>query len=538
MAEIYVTGHRNPDTDSIVAAIAYANLRNALGDRDYKAVRIGEVNDETQHMLERFGFEAPEYIKTMRTQICDLDFDRPPALDSSVTVDLAWRTLRQQKLSVLPITNEDGTLFGMLSSGDIASYDMENVYNSHMTDLPLFNLISVLEGQLINDYSNTVSTVSGEVRLAIPQCYDDLFSAGTDSIILCGNQPDTIREALEKQVNCLILCQAEIRSEWAEMEDCHTCIISTPLDVRKASRILIHAMPVKRVSTPTDLVCFHLTDFVDDVKEIMLESRYRSYPVLDEKEKVVGTISRYHLLRPNRKKVVLVDHNEVSQSVSGLEQVEIQEIIDHHRLADIQTGQPIQVRNEPVGSTCTIITSMYQENGVIPSPRLAGLMAAAILSDTVIFKSPTCTKRDKAMAERLARIAHISLEDLGNDLFTSDISDDRSAEELLRVDFKQFHISDHNIGVSQVTCIDSCHLLERKTEFIEALRQLKKTYDLDMAILMVTDILLDGSMIVYQGSDDVIRQAFNAEPMGNIFFMPGMMSRKKQLIPAITSLWG
>ncbi len=537
MSAIYVTGHRNPDTDSVVAAIAYANLRNALGDREYKPVRIGAINDETRHMLERFGFEAPEYIKNMRTQIADLDFDHPPELDRSVTMDLAWRTMREGEIATLPILNDDGTLYGMLSAGDIASYDMRSIYESHIEELPVFNLLSVLEGQFVNEFGNLVNTVSGDVRVALPQAYEDYSLYSQDTILICGNQPEIVDRALEAGVNCIILCQAEVPRRWSE-SDSPSCLISTPMDARRAARLVYQAIPAMRVCHREHIVCFHLSDYLDDVREQMLKSRYRCYPVLDEHEQVVGTLSRYHLLRPRRKQVVLVDHNEAAQSVSGLDQVEILEIIDHHRLADIQTKQPIRVRNEPVGSTNTIITSMYQENGVVPSPQMAGLMAAAILSDTVMFKSPTCTKRDKAMAERLARIAHISLDELGQELFSATGADEKSAEELIRTDYKLFHIAEQNIGVSQITCVDSGHLLDRKAEFLETMAKLKKDQELDIILLMLTDVLLEGSHIFYLGSDDVIQQAFSVTPKENAFFLRGAMSRKKQIIPMLTALWG
>lgn len=538
MNEIYVSGHRNPDTDSIVASMAYARLRNALGDREYKAVRIGAINDETQHMLDHFGFEPPEYIKSMRTQVCDLDFDRPPELNCSVTMDLAWRTMREGEIATMPIVNDDGTLYGMLSAGDIASYDMETIYSSHIEELPVFNLLSVLEGRLVNECSNLVNSVSGDVLIALPQSFEDPGLISPDTILICGDQPEIIARALEHGVNTLIICQADVSHGLADSA-APTCIISTPLDARQVSRLIFQAIPIDRVcKTTSNVVCFHLADYIDDVKEVLLKSRYRCYPVLDENEHVVGTLSRFHLLNPRRKRVVLVDHNEASQSVVGLDQVDILEIIDHHRLADIQTRQPISVRNEPVGSTNTIITAMYQENGVMPSPRMAGLMAAAILSDTVMFKSPTCTKRDIAMAERLARIAKINLEELGKELYSVSGADDKSAEELFRTDYKQFHIADKNLGVSQITCVDASHLLTRKDEFMAVMSKLKKDMDFDDVILMITDVLLDGSYLLYVGSDDEIQQAFSVVPKDNCVFLPGVMSRKKQVVPMLTALWG
>ena len=537
MNEIYVTGHRNPDTDSIVAAMAYANLRKALGDREYTAVRIGSVNDETLSMLKRFGFEAPPYVKNMRNQVCDLDFDHPPELHRSVPLELAWQSMREGQIATIPILNDDGTLYGVLSAGDVASYDLRTVYENYVTDIPLFNLISVLEGYLVNEFAETSNSVSGRVQLAIPKSYSDEAVLSPDSLLICGDQPEVIRSALEAQVGCLIICQADIASELTEIAG-HTCIISTPLDARQAARLIYQAVPVMRLCQTQDIICFHLNDYIDDVKETLLSSRYRCYPVLDENEKVVGTLSRFHLLRPRRKRVVLVDHNEASQSVPGLEQVEILEIIDHHRLADIQTKQPIAVRNEPVGSTNTIITAMYQEHGVMPSPAMAGLMAAAILSDTVMFKSPTCTKRDKAMAERLARIANISLKELGQELFSASGADDKSAEELFMTDYKQFHIAEKDIGVSQITCIDSARLMDRREEFMATMAALREKYGFDIIILMITDVLLEGSHILYVGSDDIIQQAFNVQPKDNQFFLPKVMSRKKQVIPMLTALWG
>ena len=536
MSDIFVTGHRNPDTDSIVAAIAYANLRNSLGDREYRAARIGEVNDETQKLLTRFGFEPPVRLKNMRTQVRDLEFDRPPALHHSVTMDLAWRTIKENHLTAVPITRDDGTLFGMLSAGDIANYDMQTIGVNRVEDVPLFNLLSVLEGTLVNEFGSAASSITGELFIALPQNYPNPMLVNPESILICGSQPEVIEQAIDAGVACLIICRSDIKQEWMNCRS-GTCIISTPLSARRASRIIYQALPVERICERKEIIAFHLNDCLDDVRETMAKSRYRCYPVLDDADCVVGTISRYHLLNPRRKQVVLVDHNELAQSVPDLDQVEILEIIDHHRLADIQTRQPIRMRNEPVGSTNTIITAMYQENGVMPSPKMAGLMAGAILSDTVLFKSPTCTRRDIAMAERLARIAGINLDELGHSLFSFG-GWDKSAEELLRADYKEFHISGQNIAVSQITCDDSSRLLERATEFLAVMGELKEKKGFDMVLLMITDVLLEGSHLLYVGSDEIIQQAFSVQPKDNRLFLPMVMSRKKQIIPMLTALWG
>ena len=379
MDPIYVTGHRNPDTDSIVAAMAYAALRNALGDREYKAACLGRVSDETQLVLDRFGFEAPTRITSMFTQVRDLEFDTPPVLDANVTVAQAWKTFQAQPaISALPVANEDGTLYGMLSKDYIATYNMDLIAGAELENVPLFNVLSVLEGKVLNDAGDQVDTISGKVTIALPQSRESLLWSRKDSIVFCGHQPDMIRRALEMNVTALVLCQAELDEEMRKLPTT-TCIISTPYAAYRATRMIFQSTPIGRICRKEGLVCFHLEDRVDDVKELVLKHRESSYPILDGEEKIAGLLSRYHLLRPRRKRVVLVDHNEAAQSVPGLEEAEILEIIDHHRLADIQTGQPIYVRNEPVGSTNTIIASMYQEHGVIPSGPMAGLMAAAIM---------------------------------------------------------------------------------------------------------------------------------------------------------------
>ncbi|NLU24631.1 MAG: putative manganese-dependent inorganic diphosphatase [Clostridiales bacterium] len=536
MNEIYVTGHRNPDTDSIVSAMAFAAMQNSLGKREYEAARLGHISDETQLVLDHFGFEPPPLLKTMRTQVQDLDYDTPPILNPAVTMDCAWHALSDGKINSIPVVNEDGSLYGMLSAGDIASYDMQTVYDTRVDGVPLFNLLGVLEGKILNEDNNRMDSVSGTVVIALPQSYDSLVSAGADTILICGNQPDMIQQALTAGVRCIILCQTEAQPEWLEAAG-DTYLISTPFDACRTSRLLYQAVPISRVCHNQKLVCFHLDDYIDDVREVVLKSRYRCYPILDGEEKVVGTLSRFHLLRPRRKRVVLMDHNEAAQSVPGLTQAEIVGIIDHHRLADIQTSQPIYFRNEPVGSTTTIVTGMYQERGLMPSPKLAGLMAAAILADTVMFKSPTCTKRDIAMAQRLARIANLSLDELGKAIFSVSTAD-KSVEDLFHTDYKEFHIAEHFIGVSQITCVDSPHMMDRKAEFLALMEKKKEDNHYDMILLMLTDVLLEGTQLLFVGDEDTISQAFTVDAKDHTVFLPRVMSRKKQIIPMLSAMWG
>ncbi len=538
MEQIFVTGHRNPDTDSIVSAMSYAALRNALGERGYTAARLGHLNDESKRILERFGFEPPLFIKDMRTQIRDLDYDTPPALNAALTVGRGWNILHDDAtIPAIPVTNEDGTLFGMLSSGDVANYDMQTIEDPMVRDVPLFNLLSVLEGRVLNEAGSCVDAISGEVVLGLPKGAEQRLFDHENYIAVCGDQPEVIRWALESNIHCLILCEAELSAELRALAT-RTCIISTPFTAYRAARLIFQSIPIERICQSKDLVTFHLTDYLDDVREVVSKSRYRCYPILDEADKVVGTLSRYHLIKPRRKKVVLVDHNEAAQSVPGLDQVEILGIIDHHRLADIQSTNPIFFRNEIVGSTTTIVAEMYQEKGLMPSKKMAGLMCAAIISDTVIFKSPTSTARDRAIAERLARIAGLDLDELGKFIFAASLGEGKTARDLMYTDFKDFHIAGQYLGVSQITCVDSVSMLARKDEFLAEMERARQEKGYNFMILMLADVLLEGTQIIFLGNADDIAQAFGVEPKGSTLFLPGVMSRKKQVIPMLSALWG
>ena len=538
MDTVYITGHRNPDTDSIVAAMAYAALKNALGDRQYQAARLGEISDETKVVLSCFGAKPPKLINNVRTQVMDLDYDTPPILSPAVTLSRAWEVMQKDKISVLPIANEDGTLYGMISAGDVANHDVASVKDAYLSEVPVYNLISVLEGRVLNENDRLKDNISGHIAIALPTGEENLLFNDEDYIVVCGDQPDMIRRALELHVDCVIVCQAEVNREILAM-DTDTCIISTPLDAYQAVRLICHALPISGICKRSNLIYFHLDDYIDDVQNKVLESRFRAYAILDENEHVVGMLSRFHLLKPRRKRVILVDHNERAQSVPGLEQAEILEIIDHHRLADIETNYPIYVRNEPVGSSNTIVAGMYQEKGLLPSPKIAGLMCAAILSDTVMFKSPTCTQRDIDVAHRLARIANVSLDELGRTIFSATCSDDKSADAILGTDYKEFHIAGHNLAVSQVTSMDSAHLLERKDEFLESMQGIRTRCRLDTVLLMITDVLLEGTQLLFVGDEKTICRAFNIrDASSHCAFLPKIMSRKKQIIPMLSSLWG
>ncbi len=535
----YVCGHRNPDTDSIVSAMAYANLCNALGDNGYIPARLGHLNDETNFLLKKFRFDAPLYLHTVRTQVKDIDFDRPPLLGKRVPVSYAWDMLESGEGNhVAPIIHEDGRLFGMITASSIAEQDMQSIHSPVVQDVPVFNLLSALEGRIINDDEDVFDSISGEVVIALPGAGEPLRGVKEGSIVICGQQPDVVDKALALKASCVILCQTDLAEQYRGRSS-ETCLIATPCDAYRAARMLYQSIPVSRIAQTQALVSFHLDDFLDDVRDAVLQSRYRSYPILDENDKVVGTLSRFHLLRPKRKRVVLVDHNEVGQSIPGLEQAELVGIIDHHRLGDVSTGYPVYMRNEPVGSTTTIVATMYQEHGLMPGERLAGLMAAAILSDTVMFKSPTATPRDRRIAERLARIAGLDLETLGKEMFSASSGNDKPATTLLNTDFKEFHIADHKLGISQITTMDSSAFVQRADELLAEMRRMRENKGYDMSLLMITDVLKEGTELLFDGDAEIIRQAFAGSTIhDNRVFLKGVVSRKKQVVPALAILWG
>ena len=491
MDPVYVFGHKNPDTDSIVAAIAYASLRNALGDRQYVACRLGVLSDETSRILQRFGFESPMRLHDVRTQVKDLSFDRPPILSDAVTVHRAWELMSDSELpsASLPIANEAGKLFGMLTSGDIAQYDLRFVEETLLSDVPLFNLLSCLDGQIWGDYGD-VTGLSGEMCIAVPGMAQTFPEGG---IVITGRDSAVIQAAYAAKATAVIVCGGQLQPE--DMADRgSTVVITTPYDPYRAARLMIQSIPVSRIARTSDLTVFHEEDYLDTVREATLKSRYRSYPVLDSQENVVGTLSRYHLLRPNRKKVVLVDHSETAQSVDGLNEAQILAIIDHHRLADVETVDPIYVRTEAVGASTTIIATMFQERGIMPGQKLAGLMAAGILSDTILFQSPTY--------------------------------------------FKQFQIAGHSLGIGQFTSTNCEQLISRHAEVIAIMEEERAKRNYDMLLFMLTDVLKKSTRLLAVGDLNELGQVFNVKFKDNAAMLPGVMSRKKQIVPTLSLIWG
>ena len=542
MSKTYVTGHRNPDTDSIVSAMAYAALKNALGERDVIPVRLGELNSETMAVLERFGFEQPELITTVKTQLSDVQFDRPPIVGAGVTVRTAWDIMLEHKVSMAAIADEDCKLIGVVNVSDIAEHDMRSAHDGLNVETTAFNLASALEGQIISK-ADDWEILSGYIHIAADDAEFITADRCENSILIAGNQKGIIAAAKAARVRCVVLCQVDAGSELAnEAAQEELCVISTHYDSYRAARMISHSIPVSKLMRTENIISFCVDDYLDDVRAIMLKNREPSYPVTDKEGRVLGTVSRYHLLNHSRKRVILVDHNELSQSVPGLEQAELLEIIDHHRIADLQTTNPVYFRGEPVGSTTTLVASLYFEHGVTPTKAMAGLIAAGIISDTVMFKSPTCTEKDKRMAYRMVQLAGIDINELGTEMFSaaSDI-ENMKPEALLMQDFKELKIGDRRIGIGQVTCMSYDKLAHMQAELLDCMEDVRQKRRCDLILMMLTQIIDEGTMMLFVGenAEEVLERAFTGcaiNPALHYVLLPGVMSRKKQVVPNISAV--
>lgn len=536
----YVTGHRNPDTDSIVSAIAYAALKNALGERDVEAVRLGEINAETSVVLKRFGFEKPRMIDNVRTQLRDVAFDRPPVVGSGVTVRTAWDIMIEHNVQSVCIADENGKLVGKLASSDIAKHDMRSALDGFFVDTNAFNLASALEGYLMGNGEDW-DVIRGRIAIAVHGAEGVTDERVGGTVLIAGEYQSVVEDAERAGVACLVLCEVDADSGVAQAaQQAGMHVILTHYDPYRASRLISHSMPVARLMNTSGIISFHIDDFLDDVREVMLKHRAPDYPVLDEDNNVIGSLTRYHLLNHTRKRIILVDHNEPDQSVPGLEQAEVLEIVDHHRLGTVETAGPLSMRMEPVGSTCTIVAGMFFEHGVTPGANLAGLIASGIVSDTILFKSPTCTERDKRMAYRMAQLANIDLEELGVEMFTAatDISES-DAEELVGRDFKEFVMGDYRLGIGQITCMDVHDLDKIHAKLIAEMERKREDRHLDYVFLMETEIVGDGTAMLYVGdARELLEDAFRerVDEGEQSIFLEGVMSRKKQVVPAISAV--
>ncbi len=538
---IIVVGHKNPDTDSVCSAIAYANLKNQMTPDSCIPKRAGNLNNETNFVLNYFKMHTPDLIEDVNTQVMDIEYRKTPGIKNTISIKEAWNMMKELDVVTLPVVTRSNMLEGIITINDIAKSYMD-VYDNNvlaMAKTPYSNLVDVLEGNLIagNPHNHIVN---GKVTIgaANPHIIENLIEQ--DDIMIVGDRVDTQICGIEMGVGCLILClNAPVNPLVLQLAKERECsVITTKLDTYTVSRLINQSIPVKYFMRKQHLVTFQLDETVDAIKEIMSKKRHRDFPIVDDFGHYYGMVSRRNLLALRKKKVILVDHNEKSQAVDGIEDAEICEIIDHHRLGALQTISPVYFRNQPVGCTATIIYQMYQENNQPVSKEIAGILCAAILSDTLLFRSPTCTSLDEATARKLADIAQIDMETFAMEMFEAGSSlKNKTPEQLFNQDYKAFQVDTLNIGVSQISSINQRelnHVADMMQEYVTTNLPSMAT---QLVYIMLTNIRDQSSTLLAFGNDaeKYAAEAFGVEPKENICILPGVVSRKKQVVPALVS---
>ena len=536
--KIYVIGHKNPDTDSICSAIAYADLRQKVTGQVHEAKRAGHVNDETAYVLNRFGVEAPKLLTDVRLQVRDLDIHEMPGLKPNASIRDTWERMRQEQAKTLPIVKDD-ELVGVVSTGDIAKSYMD-VYDSEILSkarTQYRNIIKTLDGTMITGNEHGYF-IKGKVAIGAssPNLMEEIIEK--DDLVILGDREEAQACAVNIDASCMVICKNAVVSQELiqKAKEQSIVIIQTPYDTFTTARLINQSIPVKFYMTSGPLTMFRMNDYVDDIKDIMAKKRFRDFPILDRHGRFKGFISRRRFLGASKKKVILVDHNERSQAVDGIEEAEIIEIIDHHRLGDIETVSPITFRNQPVGCTATIINQMYEENEIEVSREIAGLLCGAIISDTLLFRSPTCTPLDERTAKKLAKISDIDLEQMAQEMFNAGSNlKGKSAEDICFQDFKQFTVNDTIFGVGQITSMSKEELAAIRDMMTEHLPKVLEAHNLNMIYFMLTDILAESTelLCVGTGARGIALSAFDLPDNAKSLILKGVVSRKKQLIPVL-----
>ena len=536
--KVYVIGHKNPDTDSICSAIAYADLRQKVTGQVHEAKRAGHVNDETAYVLERFGVEAPKLLTDVRLQVRDLDIHEMQGLKPNASIRDTWERMRQEQAKTLPIVKDD-ELVGVVSTGDIAKSYMD-VYDSEILSkarTQYRNIIKTLDGTMITGNEHGYF-MRGKVAIGAssPNLMEEFIEK--DDLVILGDREEAQACAVNIDASCMVICKdAEVSPKLIQKaKEQSIVIIQTPYDTFTTARLINQSIPVKFYMTSGPLTMFRMNDYVDDIKDIMAKKRFRDFPILDRHGRFKGFISRRRFLGASKKKVILVDHNERSQAVDGIEEAEIIEIIDHHRLGDIETVSPITFRNQPVGCTATIINQMYEENEIEVPREIAGLLCGAIISDTLLFRSPTCTPLDERTAKKLAKIADIDLEQMAQEMFNAGSNlKGKSAEDICFQDFKQFTVNDTIFGVGQITSMSKEELAAIRDMMTEHLPKVLEAHNLNMIYFMLTDILAESTelLCVGTGARGIALSAFDLPDNAKSLMLKGVVSRKKQLIPVL-----
>ena len=539
---VYVSGHRNPDTDSICSAIAYSYLLNATNKYNAVPVRLGEANRETEYVLKRFGVEHPVLLKTVKQKVEDLNYDKVTVFSKDLTLKTAWFLLKQQNLKSAPILDEHGQLLGLLSTSNIIEGYMDQ-WDSEVlkkAKTPVENVIDTLEANVI--YLNeSLKVVEGDIHIAAMSGSEAKKRIHeNDVVIVGGDRSDDLEELISVKPSLIVLTGSLTADENVvkKCEEQGISIISTPFNTYQTSQQIVQAIPVEYVMIKGDIKTFSTDDTLDYMKEVMSETRYRGYPVIDLNNRCVGSISRFALLKGLRKKVILVDHNERGQSIPGIEEADILEIVDHHRVADIQTVGPLLFRGEPLGSTATIVTKIFDELDVEMPSHIAGLLLGAVVSDTLLFKSPTCTPVDTKIAKKLAEIAGVDIQEFAMEMFKAGTSlVGKTVDEIFNQDFKKFSFDNLQVGVAQVNSMDIEGFLPYKKDMLDYMNKFAEDNNLEFTLLLLTDIINANSEIFVGGPrPELVEKAFNVQLTECQGTLAGVISRKKQVVPAITAV--
>ena len=536
--KVYVIGHKNPDTDSICSAIAYADIKRRTEEGIFEAKRAGQISQETQYVLDRFQVDPPGYVPNVAPRVKDMEVRRIPGVSDHISLKKAWNLMRTQNVNTLPIVQEGNTLEGLITISDIAKSYMDVYDNAILSTArtQYKNILETLDGTMVvgNEHAYFVK---GKVVIAAanPDLMENYIEE--DDLVILGNRYESQLCAIEMKAGCIIVCEgAPVSKTIQRLAADRVCaVISTPHDTYTVARLINQSMPVQFFMTGENLVTFQMGDAVEDIENIMKTNRFHNFPVVEKCGNYVGLISRRRLLNMNRKKVILVDHNEISQAVDGIQKADILEIVDHHRLGGFETLEPVFFRNQPVGCTATIITQLYDEKGVVPDRKIAGLLASAIISDTLMFRSPTCTALDRATCERLADMAGINITEMANNMFQAASSlQGKTPEEICYQDFKIFNNEGRSFGVSQVTSMDSRELDSIREKVEEYLPQVMEQQDLDMMFMMMTNIVDTSTELLCCGlhADLLAKEAFDIADGDEHIILKDIVSRKKQFLPA------
>ena len=539
-SRVYVIGHKNPDTDSICSAIAYADIKNRTDKtKTYVARRAGQINEETEYVLKRFGVRAPGYLPNAGTQVKEIEIHEVPSVPGTISVKKAYSMMKNNNVVTLPITSPENDLQGVITVSDIAESYMDS-YDSHVMSLARTqyrSMAETLDGSVIvgNEHGYFIrgKVVVGASDLGFLSEYIE-----ADDMVILGPQKEVQIRALESNASCIIVgCGFEVDPEVIQMANKKDCvIITTPYDTFSIARLINQSMPIKEFMTREHLVTFDIDDYVDDVKETMSKIRHRDFPILDENGNYLGMVSRRNLMSMQKKQVILVDHNEKSQAVDNINEAEILEIIDHHRIGSLETISPVYFRNQPLGCTSTIIYQMFGEKNIEIPQHIAGLLLSAILSDTLMFRSPTCTQLDILAAEALAKIAKVDIETHAKNMFKagSDFKN-KTTEEIFYSDFKIFHTDEFDFGVAQISAMSREELDKVAEKLRPFLKEVLGEKRIDMVYVMLTDILEESSKVIFEGHDagKILADAFEREENENGILLEGIISRKKQLIPTL-----